>query len=142
MYLVFDEETETWHSKKRKSNPFDTRNWVVMRGWKKQGDPCASMSYHPTHDRTSYLKIDDDVTVLVGHNIKFDLLYEMCQNNPDLHKFFARGGSVWCTQYGEYLIRGQAKKYQMCAMNDIAEKYGGRKKVDDILPAQGHSPKR
>ena len=131
-YLVFDSETETWISHKRKANPFDERNWVVMRGWKKQGAPHGDYSYHPVHDRTSYLKIDDDVDLLVGFNLKFDLLWEMVQGNPDLTKFFKRGGRIWDCQYVEYLLHGMTKEVHMVALDDIIVSYGGRKKIDEV----------
>lgn len=131
-YLVFDSETETHQSHKRVANPFHKDNYVVMRGWKKQGDTRASMQYFTGKTPDNYLRIPDDVTVLVGHNIKFDLLYEMCNNNPDLKAFYKRGGRVWCTQYGYYLINAQSQKSQMVAMDTIVEEYGGRKKIDGI----------
>lgn len=131
-YLVFDLETETHKSHKRTANPFDDRNYVVMRGWKKQGDKQCSWSYHAKDDPKNYLDIPEDVTVLVGHNIKFDLLYEMVAKNPHLKAFFKRGGKVWDTQYAYYLINGQTQKSQMVAMDAIVEEYGGRKKIDGI----------
>jgi len=131
-YLVFDLETETWASHKRKANCFDTRNWVVMRGWKVQGDTRGYASYHPTHDRTSTLHIPDDITLLVGFNIKFDLLYEMAQNNKSLRRFLKRGGAIWDCQYAEYLLRGHTQDVQMVALDDIIENYGGRKKIDEV----------
>lgn len=132
VYLVFDSETETHQSHKRKANPFHPDNYVVMRGWKKQGDTRATQEYFKGKTQDNYLRIPEDVTVLVGHNIKFDLLYEMCNDNPDLRAFYKRGGRVWCTQYGYYLINGQTQKSQMAAMDAIIEEYGGRKKVDGI----------
>lgn len=132
-YLVFDEETETHHSHKRKSNPFDKRNWIVMRGWKREGDSRAFMQYYPKWQHEgNWLEIKPEDTILVGHNIKFDLLYEMCQENPYLHDFYKRGGKIWCTQYAKYLLSGQLKKYHMCAMDDIVEEYGGRKKINGL----------
>lgn len=132
MYLVFDSETETNTFHGRKASPFTEANWVVMRGWKKQGDTRASYTYHPTLDRTSYLKIDDDVTMLAGFNIKFDLLYEMSQNNPDFMPFLKRGGTLWDCQYAEYLLQAQQDEAQMCSLDSIVEGYGGRKKIDII----------
>jgi len=131
-YMVFDLETETHTSFKRKANPFDTRNWVVMRGWKVQGDKCGYATYHPKHDRSSYLHIPDDVDMLVGLNIKFDLLYELAQGNRDLRRFFKRGGKIWCCQYAEYLIYGAEQSVQMVSMDQIAESYGGRVKLDEV----------
>lgn len=132
MYLVFDLETETHASYKRKASPFDERNWVVQRGWKHQGESVCSSRYYAAHNRKSYLRIHDGVTLLVGFNIKFDLLWEMAQGNPDLKAFFARGGKVWDGQYAEYLLEAQKQSAQMCAMNDLAPKYGGTEKVDEV----------
>jgi DNA polymerase I-like protein with 3'-5' exonuclease and polymerase domains len=131
-YLVFDEETETHTKYKRKASAFVQENWIVMRGWKKQGDAQCSYTYHPTHDRTSTLQIDDDVDLLIGFNLKFDLMWEMAQGNEQLAAFFKRGGKIWCCQYAEYLIMGQAEEAQMCSLDSIVEKYGGRKKIDEV----------
>lgn len=133
-YMILDNETETHHSLKRKSNPFDPRNWIVMRGFKVQGDKRCSMQHFPSKASAKALSIPDDVDMLVGHNIKFDLLYEMCTPGgyEVLRNFYARGGRVWDTQYVEYLINAQSRKYQMVAMDDIIEDYGGRKKIDGL----------
>lgn len=131
-YMIFDLETETNTRFKRKANPFLEENWVVMRGWKISGEAHGSCTFHPQHDRTSYLHIPDDVDLLVGLNIKFDLLYELVQGNPDLKRFFKRGGKVWCCQYAEYLIQGADKEYHMVSMDQIAESYGGRVKLDEV----------
>lgn len=128
-YMVFDLETENHNECKRFANPFSDKNWVVMRGWKVQGDTQCSYSYHPTNEKT-FLNIPDDVTLLVGLNIKFDLLYEW--ENEQLKKFFKRGGRIWCCQLAEYLLEGMHQDYHMVSMDKIVEKYGGRKKVDSV----------
>jgi DNA polymerase-1 len=127
-YMVFDLETENYETYKRFANPFDSINYVVARGWKYQGDETNSWSYHTK--REGGIHIPEDVTLLVGHNIKFDLLYEW--ENPELKAFFKRGGRIWDTQYVEYLINGATQAVQMVAMDSIAEKYGGRKKIDEV----------
>src|SRR5690606_40199915 len=48
---------------------------TVALGWKKQGDPCCSYEYYPTKADEKPLQIDDDVSILIGHNLKFDLLH-------------------------------------------------------------------
>lgn len=131
-YMVFDLETETHSPFKRKGNPFSPDNWVVMRGWKCQGDPRGYMTYHPTLDRTSTLHIPADVNYLVGFNIKFDLLWEMAQGNSELWRFFQRGGKIWDCQYVEYLLGGHGQDVQMVALDDIIEAYGGRRKIDEV----------
>ena len=132
MYKVFDEETETHSSHKRKASCFDQRNWIVARGWKNENDAKCTHTYHPVHDRTTYLTIEPEITTLAGFNIKFDLLWEMAQGNPDLLPFFKRGGKIWCCQYAEYLLRAQHPDAQMCALTDTAPKYGGTKKIDEV----------
>lgn len=133
-YLIFDEETETHHSNKRKSNCFDPQNYVVMRGWKLEGQTKATAEYFKSKEDVTPLHIPDDVTILVGHNSKFDLLYEMCipGGYENLLRFFQRGGKIWCTQYAYYLLNAQQDKAQMVAMDAIIEEYGGRKKIDGI----------
>lgn len=131
-YMVFDLETETHERFKRKANPFLQENWVVMRGWKFQGDSRGHSTYHPVHDRKSTLHIPDDVTLLVGQNIKFDLLWELAQGNRELRKFFKRGGKIWDCQYVEYLLKGHTQDVQMVALDDIVEQYGGRRKIDEV----------
>lgn len=130
-YLVFDLETQTHRSYKRTANPFDPRNYVVARGWKLQGDPRNSWAYYRAKNN-SVLYIPDDVTLLIGFNIKFDLMYELVNGNESLHRFFKRGGRIWDCQYAEYLLKGHVEAVQMVALDDIIESYGGRKKIDEV----------
>lgn len=128
-YMIWDLETQNKSKYKRFSSPFIKENWVVARGWKVQGDKQNSWSYHKYPDG-KFTHIPKDVVLLVGHNIKFDLLYEW--NSPEMQAFFKRGGKIWDTQYAEYLIQGQRQDYQMVAMDQIAEAYGGRTKIDSV----------
>lgn len=131
-YLVFDSETTIRKTFKRTANPFDKQNSVVARGWKLQGDKQCSWEYYPGGSREKYLRIPEHVTLLVGFNIKFDLLYEMVCGNPDLISFFKRGGKIWDGQYVEYFLGAQAQEVQMCSLNDTAPKYGGTTKIDAV----------
>jgi DNA polymerase I-like protein with 3'-5' exonuclease and polymerase domains len=45
------------------------------------------------------------VGILVGHNIKFDLLWYW--RHPNLEAFLKKGGVIWDTAYAEYLLSGQ-----------------------------------
>ena len=45
------------------------------------------------------------VDVLVGHNIKFDLLWYW--RHPNVESFLKGGGVIWDTAYAEYLLSGQ-----------------------------------
>ncbi len=75
-YMILDEETETHKDYKRKANPFLPQNWIVMRGWKVEGDTRCWMSHFPTKEAVCEMHIPDDVEVIVAHNAKFELLYE------------------------------------------------------------------
>ena len=127
--MIYDAETENHTKYKRKANPFLKENYVVMRGWKIRGDEKCSMTHHP-EDKGEFLHIPDHVTMLVGLNIKFDLLHE--GDSPELKAFFKRGGKIWDCQYAEYLIQGQHPNAHMVSMDGIVEAYGGRKKVDAV----------
>lgn len=130
--MIWDLETTIHVSQKRKANPWDERNWIVAQGWKIQGDKQASWNYFTEKSRTRYTRIPDNVTYLVGHNIKFDLLWEMVMGSPDLKAFFKRGGKIWDTQYVEYLLKAQIQEVQMIALNDLSPQYGGTTKVDAV----------
>ena len=131
-YMIYDLETEIHKSFKRTANPFDERNYIVARGWKIEGDAQCSATFHTGRDADNYLHIPDDVDVLVGHNIKFDLLYEMVANNSNMRDYLKRGGKVWCTQYAHYLLNGMSEATHMNSMDQIVESYGGRTKIDGM----------
>lgn len=128
--MVFDEETENHKLYRRLGNPFVKDNFIVARGWKVKGDAKCSFEYFTNRTEKNSITIPAHVNILVGHNIKYDLLYEW--GSESLRQFFKRGGLVWDTQYAEYLLNGQQQKYHMNAMDDIAEKYGGRRKLDEV----------
>lgn len=129
-YMVFDLETESHMSRRRKANPFDKRNWIVAVGWKLQGAARCQWTYHPTYDRSVTMRIPEDVKLLVGFNIKFDLHW--LWDTPEMRAYFKRGGKIWDCQYVEYLLEGQKESFHMCALNDVAPRYGGTKKIDAV----------
>lgn len=130
---IFDLETTIIQKFKRKANPFVKDNWVVAEGWKDLGDERCSWRYMTeAESRGSFMAIPEHITVLVGHNIKFDLLWELCRKNKHLEAFLKRGGKIWCTQYAEYLLQAQHPQWQMCSLNDVAVLYGGTTKIDAV----------
>lgn len=135
MYCIWDIETTIFKSFKRKANPFDPRNWIVAHGWKHAGAPRCSWEYRK-QDMGRVLPESMDLTdtkILVGANIKFDLLYNW--RDPRLQDFFKRGGWVWDVLYAEYLLSGQHQKWQLNSeanLNSLAAKYGGTQKIDAV----------
>lgn len=61
----------------------------------------------------------DGVKIIVGHNIKFDLLYFW--EDEEFQKFLANGGYVYDTQVAEYLITGQ--QHRMSSLAELQLKY-------------------
>ncbi|KGS76659.1 hypothetical protein X947_5087 [Burkholderia pseudomallei MSHR7334] len=92
--------------------------------------------------------IDDDelreadvTTLLVGVNIKFDLLHALRepQNLDAWMEFVARGGNVWDCQLAEYLLRGMEPTSHMLSMDEMVVSYGGNVKIDEVRRASRHS---
>ena len=133
LYMTYDLETTIVEKYKRKASPFIKENWVVAEGWKIKGDKQASWRYMTeAESRGSFMQIPEHVEVLIGFNIKFDLLWELSRGNKDLEAFLKRGGRIWCCQYAEYLLRAQHPAWQMCSLNDTSVAYGGTPKIDMV----------
>lgn len=128
-HTIFDLEVENYEENKRFASPFSDKNYIVARGWKHKGDAMCSYRYYSAPHK-DYMPIPSKTNILVGLNIKFDLLYEW--DSPELKAFFKRGGRIWCCQYAEYLLNGQDQASHMVSMDDIIVKYGGRKKLDAV----------
>ncbi|CAB3795634.1 hypothetical protein LMG28138_03919 [Pararobbsia alpina] len=93
---------------KRKASPFLPENFVVASGWQRQGDKQVTGEYFGRGPRPFdwFTKLLTGTTILVGQNIKFDLLYALRepQNLEAWMAFVARGGNVWDVQLAEYLL--------------------------------------
>lgn len=130
--LTFDLETCTATLNKRKASPFHPDNYIVASGFKRD-DSEVWGHYFPSQEESKErysLPITEDDTLLVGFNIKFDLLYSW--DRPELQAFFKRGGRIWDCQYVEYLLEGHRQHAQMASMDSIIESYGGTLKIDEV----------
>tara|TARA_R110000851_G_scaffold57574_7_gene134073 strand:- start:6343 stop:8664 length:2322 start_codon:yes stop_codon:yes gene_type:complete len=132
--FTFDLETENHKLNKRLASPFDPRNYIVQAGWSVNGGEPQE-KYYTDYHRTPVLPVDilkqmGKGDMFLGFNIKFDLLWVW--DEPELQAALKRGATIYCGQYAEYLLGGQTQDVQMCAMNDIAEKYGGGCKIDAV----------
>lgn len=77
----------------------------------------------------------DGVKVLVGHNIKFDLLWFW--RHPELEAFLKRGGVIWDTAYAEYLLSGQFYSLDQLphlrpSLRNVAKRRGCTLKLDVV----------
>jgi len=145
-YLVWDIETSTHSEYKRRASPFSAQNRVVAQGYARgtvggQMYSCPKGAYYgrerlPSDWFTRHL---EGTRVLVGQNIKFDLLYALA--NPNAHptvnlpawmEWVAKGGLVWDIQLAEYLLRGMEQTAHMLSLDEIAPVYGGNMKFDEV----------
>lgn len=115
------------------ASPRHEDNYVVMIG--QAIDYNAPYEGEVTHlhfkskeEAKDWLKIPDDVGLLVAHNLSFEMdwIYEQCYE--EIKKFINRGGKFWCTQLAEYRLTRQQHLYP--SLEETAMKYGGNAKLD------------
>lgn len=134
-YTTLDFETTIRQSFKRKANPFDTQNFVVMQGYKRKGGPVIGEYFGRGKKPFDWFtKVLAGTSMLVGMNIKFDILYAMKepQNREAWMKWVAGGGIVWDVQLAEYLLNGMGMEDQYLSMDELAPRYGGNLKFDEV----------
>ncbi len=124
-YVVLDLETTTKEIFKRKGNFLF--NEIIAAS-------CKTLESHYTYYHTDNLlnnifKCLNKVDVIVGHNIKYDLLY--LWKYPELQEFFKRGGKIWDTQLAEYILTGQQAKFS--ALRDLAVNTYGCKEREKYM---------
>lgn len=131
--LTFDLEVENHKVYKRLAAPFHPENYIVEAGWSINGGARSSIRFEKKHRTEIMNEVFDSLEkgdVINGYNIKFDLMWVWQQTS--LQNALRRGVTIYDGQYAEYLLGGMVQEVQMCAMNDIAEKYGGGCKLDAV----------
>lgn len=134
-YCILDLETTIRNAVGgNKGSPFCPDNRIVIgqfRWYDSMGEVDRFYDYTASSlINTDIIKDVFKFPVLVGHNIKFDLLWIRQYYNELYLEWIANGGTVWDTQTVEYLITGQEHKYP--SLNQVSEKYGGTQKDDKI----------
>lgn len=127
MYAVIDLETTAKSSYKRTANPFDSANRIVAVGLKTAKDTDVWIGYDNLNE-VDNIRFSFDITTLVGHNLKFDLLYLWKYNW--FQDWLKNGGKVWDTQLAEHILTGQQSG--MTSLNELSIKYGGTLKDDKV----------
>lgn len=125
-YLVLDFETTIADLYHRSPNPFF------------QSVLCVGLIYNINNTRTVRAVTWDDsesgidlsnIQLLIGHNIKYDLL--CIWKYGWLQKWLSNGGVIYDTQLAEYIITGQENKF--ASLRTLAvEKYGCKERVKHI----------
>lgn len=140
-YCVADVETSIHESFKRKADPFNILNWTVYVGYKTSA--CAAVTKVRFMDKKqsmgwlARLLEDKWPALLVGHNLKFDILQGIAQDPWSYavyKKWIVAGGQLWDTQLAEYLLEGMLPEAQMLSLDEVAPKYGGKlKEGGDVM---------
>jgi DNA polymerase I len=134
-YATWDTETTITTSFKRKANPFDAANYVVTHAFKHKGGDITEHRFGNSRPPSGWLRpVLKDTRLLIGFNIKFDLHHAL--TDPDnlsaWMEYVAGGGNVWDCQLAEYLLNGMGQKDQMLSLDEVAPRYGGNVKVDEV----------
>lgn len=134
-YTTWDTETTIKTSFKRKANPFDKENWVVTHAFKHKGESITEHRFGSNRPSGGWLiPVLKDTRLLIGFNVKFDLLHALqdSENLAAWMEYVAGGGNVWDCQLAEYLLNGMGQKDQMLSLDEVAPRYGGNVKVDEV----------
>ena len=136
-YTTWDVETTIKVHNKRKASPFHPENKVVISAYKRKGMPRPVGEYYgraaPPADWFS--KVLAGTKLLVGFNIKFDVLHAMARDPANYQhwvQWVADGGRIWDCQLAEYLLHGMAQEQHMLSLDEVAPRYGGHLKNDAI----------
>lgn len=138
-HAIVDLETDILNKRigNNKASSFFPDNGIVMgyvRLYKEEAEVAENYCFLPYVDQkeaAEYVNIlFKNADIIVGHNIKFDLLYLRKFYNELYEDWVRRGGTVWDTQIVEYLLSGQSHTYP--SLDQCAEKYGGTLKDDKI----------
>lgn len=116
------------------SSPHHPENYVVAVGWACEAEPYSGeieyQYYESPEAATDWLNIPDDVWLVVGHNLSFELGWMYVQQYEALKRFVNRGGRFYCTQLGEFRLSRQTDMFP--ALDTTAPKYGGSRKIDAV----------
>ena len=132
---AWDIETTTRSTFKRKATPFGGLNPVVVHAWQTAGKPVEHVFAGKGRLGPGWLKpVLEGCKLLAGFNIKFDLLHAL-QDPDNLEAWMswvADGGQVWDCQLAEYLLKGMAQSEHMLSLEEVAPRYGGTVKFDEV----------
>jgi len=130
MLTVIDIETTT-NGPDRSPSPYNNRNYLVSVGWSNDdGDEYICIRHNdvrssPTGAHPKILQsVLDKTTLLVGHNIKFDLSWL-------LECGWVYNGDIYDTMIYEYVKAGGLKTVKF-GLDESCRRYGINGKTDEI----------
>ncbi|CAI3971378.1 DNA polymerase [Variovorax phage VAC_51] len=134
--MFWDIETENHGYFGATASPRHPDNYVVLNGWACDTQPYdgpIEYIYNENKEQAAsrpWLVIPEDVWLIVMHNAPFEMDWCLHQQREEITKFLKRGGRIFCTAYGHYLLSNQRDTYP--SLNETAPLYGGQHKVDGV----------
>lgn len=122
--LVLDLETTILKSARRTANPFDPDNFIVCFA---AMQPNISDEVIVSEDINILMNMISNNDILIGQNIKFDLLY-LLQHTRNTR--WLKDKHLYDTMVVEYLITGQESSF--ASLDKLSAIYGGTLKDDKI----------
>lgn len=136
---VLDIETTTTVHLGRKASPFTPDNWTVAAAYQMQPGGKIEGSYwgaDPQGARGWLKQILEKQRprTLVGFNVGFDIQH-LIRDPIDYSAYqdwIVEGGQLWDCQLVEYLLDGMTPESHMLSLNEVAIRYGGTLKIDEV----------
>lgn len=133
---AWDVETTIRPRFKRTASPFGAGNWVVTHAFQKgPAAPVVEYRFGRRPPGPGWLRtVLEGTRLLAGFNIKFDLLHALQdpENLAAWMRYVADGGGIWDCQLAEYLLDGMDQRSHMLSLDEVAPRYGGGVKVDEV----------
>lgn len=132
---TFDIETSVGTYYGRKASPFNPDNIIVAAASQREGaEVLGCYDKQGLLPKTWFTDILSGTKLLVGQNIKFDILWAI--RDPDNYAawmdWVTAGGKIWDCQLAEYMLQGQAQSAHMMSLDDMVTIYGGNTKLDEV----------
>ena len=133
MYCILDLEVQNNKYLGQLASPFCDDNYIVAPGWAHDNGEVQHRYFHSQEEANSSNWLEAalaDQKVIVAHNATFELHWLLHRHNKVFMQWLKDGGTIFCTQYAEYLLTHQTEQYPK--LEDCAIKYGGTKKIDEV----------
>ena len=141
--LIIDLEVENHEFYGSKASPYCPDNYIVESGWRidrTTNGVCefGEVQYRRFNSKAEFdaatpadwVPIPDDCWLIVAHNAAYEVSWFLTAARTEFEAFLKRGGRVFCTMHGEYLVTDQTSLYP--SLDETAPKYGGSHKVDGV----------
>lgn len=141
--MIIDLETQNHEYFGSKASPYCPLNYVVESAWRydialpdgtTQVTPTESVRYSSREDfiaaGSQWCPIPETCWLIVAHNAAYEISWFLTHDRANFEAFLKRGGRVYCTMVGEYLVTDMQSQYP--SLDETAPKYGGTHKVDGV----------